>query len=204
MKIHGIGDHAHRKQAVSAALEEVNLTPSSRFAERYPHQLSGGQRQRVAVARAMVLDPALVLADEPTSMLDLSLRSGILEILKRHRDARGTGYLFITHDLALARHLCDHVAVMFGGKLAELGPTETVISNPLHPYTKALLQAVEELAPPTLYEPEDYQASDRYYGVKESYATIDSELQEVTPGHYVALHPGSQAISDKLVADTEE
>src|SRR3712207_3726899 len=157
MKIHGIGERASRRAAVSNALEDVGLTPSSRFTDRYPHQLSGGQRQRVAIARAMVLDPALVLADEPTSMLDLSLRSEILEILKRYRDTRGTGYLFITHDLALAGYLCDRIAVMFRGKLVELGPTETVITNPLHPYTKMLLQAVEELAPLEPHKPEDYQ-----------------------------------------------
>ncbi len=197
MKIHGIGDRASREAAVSATLEEVGLTPSSRFAERYPHQLSGGQRQRVAIARAMVLDPALVLADEPTSMLDLSLRLGILEILKRHRDTQGTGYLFITHDLALARHLCDRVAVMFSGKLVELGPTENVVTNPLHPYTKMLLQAVEELGPSAPSET-GQPASDRsctYHShgsrTEESCATIDSELQEVTPGHYVACPPSS-------------
>ncbi len=208
MKIHGIGDRASREAAVSAALEEVGLTPSSRFTGRYPHQLSGGQRQRVAVARAMVLDPALVLADEPTSMLDLSLRSGILEILKRHRDTHGTGYLFITHDLALARHLCDRVAVMFGGRLVELGPTEAVVTTPLHPYTRMLLQAVEELAPPAP-SGAGSPASDRtYHGrsvrAQESYATIDPGLQEVAPGHYVACYKMSQPTLGRPTAEKEE
>ena len=200
MKIHGIEDRAHRKAAVSAALEEVDLTPSSRFAERYPHQLSGGQRQRVAIARAMVLDPTLVLADEPTSMLDLSLRLGILEILKRHRDTRGTGYLFITHDLALARHLCDRVAVMFHGKLVELGPTETVITNPLHPYTKMLLQAVEELAPPE--GGRDRVHYNRFDLEKESDAT-NSELLEVAGGHYVARPLPKQPVSEESAPEME-
>ena len=210
MKIHGIGDRASREAAVSAALEEVGLAPSSRFTERYPHQLSGGQRQRVAVARAMVLDPALVLADEPTSMLDLSLRAGILEILKRHRDARGTGYLFITHDLALARHLCDRVAVMFDGRLVELGPTEVIVTNPLHPYTKMLLQAVEDLAPPTP-SGAGYPASNhgrtyhsRSVRVQESHATIDPELQEVAPGHCVARYEMGQPTLDKPTTEKEE
>ena len=204
MKIHGIGERASRRAAVSNALEDVGLTPSSRFTDRYPHQLSGGQRQRVAIARAMVLDPALVLADEPTSMLDLSLRSEILEILKRHRDTRGTGYLFITHDLALASYLCDRIAVMFRGKLVELGPTETVITNPLHPYTKMLLQAVEELAPLEPHKPEDYQVSDNRIQMEESYANIIPELREVAPDHYVAHPPNRQATPDQAVPDKED
>ncbi len=200
MKIHRVGDRASREAAISAALEEVDLTPSSRFTGRYPHQLSGGQRQRVAVARAMVLDPALVLADEPTSMLDLSLRSGILEILKRHRDTHGTGYLFITHDLALARHLCDRVAVMLGGRLVELGPTEAVVATPLHPYTRMLLQAVEELAPPSSSRA-GYPINDQ---AQESYATIASGLQEVAPGHYVACYEMSQPTLDRPTTEKEE
>ena len=203
MKIHGVKDRAHRKKAVSDALEEVDLTPISRFAERYPHQLSGGQRQRVAIARAMVLDPALVLADEPTSMLDLSLRLGILEILKRHRDTHGTGYVFITHDLALACHLCDRVAVMLRGKIVELGPTETVVVNPLHPYTKILLQAVEELAPPSPPGSSGHTASDarahqgRGPRAEEGYTTADMELREVAPGHYVAQHLIEQPVTNE-------
>lgn len=144
IKIHGAGDDTHRGKAVLAALEEVGLTPAHHFAERYPHQLSGGQRQCVAIARAVVLGPALVLADESTSMLDVSLRSEILTILKRHRDRCDAGYLFVTHDLA--RHFCDRIAVMYRGSLIEIGAAETVIINPLHPYTRALLEAVEELS----------------------------------------------------------
>lgn len=203
MRIHGLKDRARREERVSAALEEVGLTPASRFAGRYPHQLSGGQRQRVAIARAMVLDPVLVLADEPTSMLDLSLRSGILEILKRHRDTHGTGYLFITHDLALARHLCDRVAVMFRGRLVELGPTATVVADPRHPYTKTLLQAAEDLAPPARSErerphSEQYSTSyNRYDQEEEGYANIEPELREVTPGHYAASHPRGQHVPEK-------
>ena len=210
MKIQGVKDRARRKKAVSAALEEVGLTPSSRFADRYAHQLSGGQRQRVAIARAMVLDPVLVLADEPTSMLDLSIRLGILEILKRRRDTSGTGYLFITHDLALARHFCDRVAVMLRGKLVEMGPTETVVANPLHSYTQMLLEAVEELTPSAPSRPER-SASDRrhdYYGrwnwTEENHATIHPELREVAPGHYVACHPVNQPVSNKPLPDKEE
>jgi peptide/nickel transport system ATP-binding protein len=200
MKIQGVRDRTHRKKAVSAALEEVGLTPISRFADRYPHQLSGGQRQRVAIARAVVLDPVLVLADEPTSMLDLSIRLGILEILKRRRDTRGTGYLFITHDLALARHFCDRVAVMFHGKLVELGPTETVVTNPLHPYTKMLLQAVEELTPPE--GGRDRVHYNRFDPERES-DPAGSELLEVAGGHFVARPLPKQSGSEDSVPEME-
>jgi oligopeptide transport system ATP-binding protein len=132
------------------------------------------------------------------------LRSEILEILKRHRDTRGTGYLFITHDLALASYLCDRIAVMFRGKLVELGPTETVITNPLHPYTKMLLQAVEELAPLEPHKPEDYQVSDHRVQMEESYANIIPELREVAPDHYVAHPPNRQATPDQAVPDKED
>ena len=200
MKIHVVKDRTHKKEAALTALEEVGLSPSSHFAERYPHQLSGGQRQRVAIARAVVLDPVLVLADEPTSMLDLSLRLGLLEILKRHRDTHGTGYLFITHDLALARHFCDRVAVMFHGKLVELGPAETVVANPLHPYTKMLLQAVEELAPPE--EGRGRVHYSRFEPEKVS-NPADSELLEVAEGHYVARPLPKQPGSDESLPEME-
>lgn len=187
MKIHGADGKAQRGKAALAALEEVGLTPAHHFAERYPHQLSGGQRQRVAIARAVVLDPTLVLADEPTSMLDVSLRSEILTILKRHRDRCGAGYLFVTHDLALARHFCDRIAVMYRGSLVEMGTAETVITNPLHPYTRALLEAVEELSPPAPAGagPPARGHYDTSREVKEGYSA-DPKLQEAAPGHYVA------------------
>lgn len=197
MKVHGIRGRNRRSKAMLAALEEVGLTPASRFAGRYPHQLSGGQRQRVAVARALVLDPALVLADEPTSMLDVSLRAGILEILRRHRDARGAGYLFITHDLALARHLCDRIAVMFRGRLVELGPVGTVAADPQHPYTQTLLRAVEELSPPSASGAGRPASSARRNEAEEGRAGPDPELQEVAPGHYVAREAVSLSATNK-------
>ena len=200
MKIHGVKDRARRKEAALIALEEVGLTPGSRFSERYPHQLSGGQRQRVAIARAMVLAPVLVLADEPTSMLDLSLRLEILEILKRHRDAHGTGYLFITHDLALARYFCDRIAVIFRGNLVELGPAKTVVADPLHPYTKTLLQAVEELMPPE--GGRDRIHYNRFDLEKECDAT-NSGLLEVAGGHYVARPLPEQPVSEEPAPETE-
>ena len=122
------------------ALEDAGLTPRKPLPRRrYPHELSGGQRQRVAIAAAMVLDPEIVVADEPVSMLDVSLRVGILRVLLELRRTRNVGYLFITHDLSLAWLIADRIAVMYLGRIVEEGPAEEVIHNPQHPYTRALL-----------------------------------------------------------------
>lgn len=199
MEIHGIRDKKRRNNAMLTALEEVGLTPAAQFAGRYAHELSGGQRQRVAIARAIVLDPVLVLADEPTSMLDVSLRSGILEILKRHRDTHGAGYLFITHDLALARHFCDRIAVMYAGRLVELGPAETIVTDPRHPYTRTLLSAVEELSPGP-----DHPAIGGYNEPERRCMDLDPALQEVAPGHYVARDAVDRPAIDSRSTDKEE
>ena len=137
-----VEDEAEIEQMVINELEEVGLVPGTEFIDRYPHELSGGQRQRIGVARAFILDPEFVVADEPVSMLDVSIRVGVLKIMRQLTKSRGTGFLFITHDLALARHMCDRIAVMYLGRIVEQGPTEEVIHRPLHPYTKALISAV--------------------------------------------------------------
>jgi peptide/nickel transport system ATP-binding protein len=127
---------------VKKALEDVELHPADEFFFRYPHELSGGQRQRVAVARAFVLNPEFVVADEPVSMLDVSIRAEILDLMILLKEKHDTAFLYITHDLALARHLCDRIAVMYLGRIMEKGDSDQVISEALHPYTLALLQAV--------------------------------------------------------------
>jgi len=129
---------------VAGLLETVGLTPGASWAAKHPHQLSGGQRQRVAIARALAASPDLILADEPTSMLDVSLRVGILNLLEELRDKRGIAYLYITHDLASARYLADRVLVMYAGHVVEAGPAEAVLSQPSHPYTRLLLEAVPD------------------------------------------------------------
>jgi len=129
-------------ERVKQILREVELVPPEEFMLRFPHELSGGQRQRVAVARAFVLDPEFIVADEPVSMLDVSIRAEILNLMLALVQKRGACFLYITHDLALARHMCDRVAVMYLGKIVELGTTDAIINNPLHPYTKALIAAV--------------------------------------------------------------
>jgi ABC-type glutathione transport system ATPase component len=140
--IHRIGDAAERRRRVEAVLEETGLSPASSYLSRFPHELSGGQRQRVAIARAIILEPALLIADEPVSMLDVSVRAGILKLLaglvKTHRMAM----VFITHDLSIIRYVCDDLAILYRGKLVEKGPAAAVMDEPRDPYTRALIAAV--------------------------------------------------------------
>ncbi len=140
--IHGIGDLAEREALIAGMLTKVGLAPPASFLFRYPHELSGGQRQRVAIARALILQPRLVVADEPTSMLDVSIRISIMELMTELAREMGVSYLYITHDLAVARYMCDRIAVMYLGKVVEIGETEELLANPQHPYTQALLSAV--------------------------------------------------------------
>lgn len=130
-----------RAEHVATALAEVDLAPAARFERRFPHELSGGQRQRVALARALIGRPRFIVADEPTSMLDVSLRAGILDLIAGMRARYDIAFLFITHDLAVARYVSDRIGVMHQGRLIELGPAEEVIHRPRHEYTRALLAA---------------------------------------------------------------
>ena len=131
-----------KEEKVIKALELVRLTPIDEFINKYPHQLSGGQRQRVSVARAIIVEPEFLVADEPVSMLDVSIRAGILHLLLRMRDELNLTILYITHDLATAGYLTDRIAVMYLGKIVEVGAAEKVLSEPLHPYSQALISAV--------------------------------------------------------------
>jgi oligopeptide/dipeptide ABC transporter ATP-binding protein len=140
--IHKMGKGGERKEMVWQALRSVGLSPPDDFVHRFPHQLSGGQRQRVAIARATVLKPRIVVADEPTSMLDASISAQIFNILKEMRDRLHVTLLFITHNLAAARYLCDRIAVIYKGTLVEMGTADEVIRQPGHPYTRALIDAL--------------------------------------------------------------
>ncbi len=130
------------KQAVIAQLEQVGLTPAADVAERYPHQLSGGQRQRVNIARAMAAGAQIILADEPTSMLDVSIRIGVLNLMEEMRDKLNIGFMFITHDIATARYFAERIAVMYVGHMVEWGSNEQITQSPKHPYTQLLISAV--------------------------------------------------------------
>ena len=127
---------------VIKALEDVRLVPAEDFARRYPHELSGGQLQRVAVARTLILEPKLIIADEPTSMLDASIRTEVMNLMTDLQREKGLTYIFITHDLAQARYIGDYLIVMYLGRIAEMGPMEDVIQNPQHPYSKALVSNI--------------------------------------------------------------
>ncbi len=143
LKVHHLWpDKAERAQRVTQALEDAGLKPAGAFVGRYPHELSGGQRQRVVIAGALVLEPTLLLADEPVSMLDVSIRAEILNLLADLRQQRGISILFITHDLATAAHFTDRIAVMYLGRIVEIGPTRQVLEHPVHPYTQALLSVI--------------------------------------------------------------
>lgn len=144
--IHGLASADEAKQQVHAMLERVGLTPTEEYYQRYPSDLSGGQQQRVAIARALITKPKLVICDEPVSMLDASVQAQVLELMLELKDELELTYLFITHDLWVARYLCDRIAVMQFGKIVELGPTEQLFTAPQHPYTRSLLSAAPLLA----------------------------------------------------------
>jgi len=194
-------DEAEIEEKVKAELEDVGLIPASDFINRFPHELSGGQRQRVGVARAFIIDPVFVVADEPVSMLDVSIRVGVLKIMKELTLQRGTAFLFITHDLALARVMCDRIAVMYLGRVVEQGPTEDVIHDSYHPYTRALIAGVpkpdpdarrtEELpiigeVPSGIDIGKGCRFSPRCIYAIEECEKIDPQLEQVHDNHYVA------------------
>jgi ABC-type glutathione transport system ATPase component len=141
----GLRSRSEVVSRVEEALDQVGLRPASSFLSSYPHQLSGGQRQRVSIARAIVLKPAVLIADEPVSMLDVSLRAGILKLLRGLRDNMGLTILYISHDLSTMSYLCDRIAILYRGELKELGPSDQVFSSPQDSYTRRLLAAMPSL-----------------------------------------------------------
>jgi oligopeptide/dipeptide ABC transporter ATP-binding protein len=147
LTIHKIarGDELHRR--VAEALETVGLAPADQFMEKYPSDLSGGQKQRAVIARAIILNPVLLVADEPVSMLDMSVRAKILELMLNLKHDFGFTYLYITHDLATAKFFCDRIAILYLGRIVEMGPSAAIYEDPKHPYTKALLRAIPEPDP---------------------------------------------------------
>ncbi len=147
LKIHGIAKGDALRQRVHDALDRVGLSPPEQFMSKMPGDLSGGQKQRAVIARAIILDPEILVADEPVSMLDMSVRAKILQLMLDLKNDLGLTYVYITHDLASAKFFCDRVAIMYLGRIVEIGPTEEIFADPKHPYTKALLKAIPDPDP---------------------------------------------------------
>jgi peptide/nickel transport system ATP-binding protein len=147
LEIHGVGNKSQRRRRVAETLETVGLAPVEQFIDKYPSDLSGGQKQRAVIARAIILNPVLLVADEPVSMLDMSVRAKILELMLDLKHEFGFTYLYITHDLATAKFFCDRIAILYLGRIVEIGPSEAIYEDPKHPYTKALLKAIPEPDP---------------------------------------------------------
>ena len=152
LEIHNIGHDSERKKIVLDTLREVKLEPAEEIANKYPHMLSGGQRQRVVLARALVLRPKIIIADEPVSMLDVSIRAEVLELMKNIQKKNNISFIYITHDLATARYFGDRIIILYLGKIMEFGPINQVLLKPRHPYTQALIDAISEPDPDNLYK----------------------------------------------------
>jgi peptide/nickel transport system ATP-binding protein len=142
LRVQGVRETKEIYEKVHKVLEDVELTPPDEFIFRFPHELSGGQRQRIGVARALILNPEFMVADEPVSMLDVSIRAEVLNLMIDMVQKYGVSFLYITHDIALARHMCERLGILYLGKIMEKGPTEDIVYEPMHPYTKALIAAV--------------------------------------------------------------
>ncbi|HEY4622332.1 MAG TPA: oligopeptide/dipeptide ABC transporter ATP-binding protein [Solibacillus sp.] len=176
-----------RIEKVKKALLEVGLLPE--FASRFPHEFSGGQRQRIGIARALVMEPEFVVADEPISALDVSIRAQVLNLLSSLQQERDLTYLFIAHDLSIVRFITDRTAVIYKGRIVELGETEKLFNNPLHPYTKALLAAVPEPNPIK----ERQKKLQVYDPTVHQYETDPPEFVEIEEGHFVLANQEEQA-----------
>ncbi len=202
LRIHGVAGSQRVEELVAGALEEVDLVPPQEFMNRFPHELSGGQRQRLAIARALILKPEFIVADEPVSMLDVSLRAEILALMLRLREQYRISYLFITHDLAVARHMCDRAAIMYLGKIVEMGPMEDCVKGPLHPYNMALISAVpvpdpraerseaniSGEAPNPMDPPPGCRFHPRCPYVMDVCRKVEPQLLEAKSGRHVACH----------------
>jgi peptide/nickel transport system ATP-binding protein len=197
---------SQRHEEAERVFEAVGLTPAAEVLQRFPHELSGGQRQRVGFAQALALRPKLILADEPVSMLDVSIRIGLLNLMAKLRDEQGASILYITHDIASARYVADHLIIMYAARIAEEGPAEDVLASPKHPYTQLLLSAVPDpRAPLTVGAETDRGEPPRVIdptpgcrfrwrcplAIDECHQ-VTPELTELAPGHDAACHVARQ------------
>ena len=202
LRIHKVATRREAKKQVLELLETVGLHPPAEFADRYPHELSGGQRQRVAIARALAVNPRVILADEPISMLDVSIRMGVLNLMERLKEERLIGFLYITHDLASARYIGDRTIVMYAGHMVESAESTKLMQKPAHPYTQLLLSAVPNpeagLAtrtvqargevPSLIDPPPGCPFAARCPQVMDECRQVMPERATISPGHWVRCH----------------
>ena len=186
LNIHNIGSLENRTEGVVEILRTVGLTPPENYLPRYPHELSGGQRQRVSIARSLVMNPKFVICDEPTSMLDVSIRISIMDLMLELANDLDVSYLYITHDLAVARYMCNRIAVMFNGKIVEIAKTEDLLNNPIHPYTKRLISSIP--VPDPKYTREKYDIDFTELDQIIANNTENLAMVDVGDEHFVATH----------------
>ena len=185
LDIHNIGSFSEREDAVVEILRTVGLTPPENYMSRYPHEISGGQRQRVSIARTLVMKPKFVVCDEPTSMLDVSIRISIMDLMLNLAKELDVSYLYITHDLAVARYMCNRIAVMFNGKIVEIAETEELLNNPIHPYTKRLISSIP--IPDPSYKRERYEMDfDELDNIIQN--NPNEKMVNIGNEHFVATH----------------
>jgi peptide/nickel transport system ATP-binding protein len=202
LRIHGLANEQEKRERVIDMMEKVGLTPAASIYAKYPHQVSGGQRQRIVLARALIMRPDLVLADEPIAMADVSVRVLLLELMKQLKVDFNLTYVFITHDLATARYICDRIAIMYLGRIVELGPLSEVYRHTRHPYTEALLAAVpvpdprfrrttpmpRGEIPNPINPPSGCSFHPRCPIAGNACSEEEPKLVEVSSGHFVACH----------------
>lgn len=201
LEIHNIGAKQDRENRLVEVLKEVKLEPPEEIMKKYPHMLSGGQRQRVVLARALAIKPKIILADEPVSMLDVSIRAEMLELMKELQKKHGISFIYITHDLATARYFGQRIAILYLGRIVEIGPIDEVLLKPKHPYTQALIDAISEPDPDNIHKIKEIRIKDPPdSNIKEGCrfqsrcpyvfekCKIEPNLEEIDTNHFVACY----------------
>ena len=201
LEIHNVGNKEERHGRLLEVLKEVKLEPVEEIIKKYPHMLSGGQRQRVVLARALALKPKIILADEPVSMLDVSIRAEMLELMKQLQEKYQISFIYITHDLATAKYFGQRIAILYLGKIVETGPINQVLESPKHPYTQALIDAISEPDPSNIHKIREIRIKEsdteksvkgcRFksrcpYAIKQ--CDIEPNLEEIENEHFAACH----------------